>query len=114
MASAVHNSIVAQQALRAIEELNARAGGHAAALASLRAIAGRFAAAGNVAEQILTVMSMLDPLVALGAYEVAATICGPWPARRGGPRPAARSSTPPWPSGSTATATSPPAGPGPP
>jgi hypothetical protein len=75
VASAVHNSIVAQQALRAIEELNARAGGHAAALESLRTIAGRFAAAGNVTEQILTVMSMLDPLVALGAYEVAATIC---------------------------------------
>jgi predicted ATPase/DNA-binding SARP family transcriptional activator len=83
VASVAHNSIVAQQALRAIEELNARAGGHAAALASLRTIAGRFAAAGNVAEQILTVMSMLDPLVALGAYEVAATICAavarsPW------------------------------------
>jgi len=83
VASAVQNSIVAQQALRAIEELNARAGGHAAALESLRAIAGRFAAAGNVTEQMLTVISMLDPLVALGAYEVAATICAavarsPW------------------------------------
>jgi predicted ATPase/DNA-binding SARP family transcriptional activator len=83
VASGVQNSIVAQQALRAIEELNSRAGGHAAALESLRTIAGRFAAAGNVAEQLLTVISMLDPLVAIGAYEQAATICAavarsPW------------------------------------
>ncbi len=83
VASAAHNSIVVQQAMRLIEELNAREGGHAAALEALRTIAGRFADAGNVAEQILTVMSMLDPLVALEAYEVAATICAglartPW------------------------------------
>jgi hypothetical protein len=83
LASTASNAIVAQQALRAIEELNARSGGHAAALASLREVASRFADRGNVAEQTLTVISMLDSLVALGAYEVAATICGalsrtPW------------------------------------
>ena len=83
LASTASNTIVAQQALRALEELNARSGGHAAALASLREVASRFADRGNVAEQTLTVISMLDPLVALGAFEVAATICGavsrtPW------------------------------------
>ncbi len=83
LASTASNTIVAQQALRALEELNARSGGHTAALASLREVASRFADRGNVAEQTLTVISMLDPLVALGAFEVAATICGavsrtPW------------------------------------
>jgi predicted ATPase/class 3 adenylate cyclase len=83
LASSASNAIVTQQARRAIEELNARSGGHAAALASLRDVASRFADRGNVAEQTLTVISMLDSLVALGAYEVAATICGavsrtPW------------------------------------
>ena len=36
LASTASNTIVAQQALRALQELNARSGGHAAALASLR------------------------------------------------------------------------------
>ncbi|HZM38776.1 MAG TPA: BTAD domain-containing putative transcriptional regulator [Acidimicrobiales bacterium] len=83
LASTASNAIVTQQARRAIEELHARSGGFAAALASLREVASRFADRGNVAEQTLTVISMLEPLVALGAYEVAATIGGavsrtPW------------------------------------
>jgi len=83
LASTTSNTIVVQQALRGLEELNARSGGHAAALAALREVASRFADRGNVAEQTLTVISMLDSLVALGAFEVAATICGavsqsPW------------------------------------
>jgi predicted ATPase/class 3 adenylate cyclase len=83
VASSADNTLLAQQALRAIEELNARSGDRPAALASLRAVARHFGESGNVGEQLQTVISMLDSLVAMGAFEGAATICGalsrtPW------------------------------------
>jgi predicted ATPase/DNA-binding SARP family transcriptional activator len=75
-ASSAHNTLLAQQALRALDELNARSGDPTAALASLRVVVRRFAESGNVGEQLQTVVSMLDSLVALGALEAAATVCG--------------------------------------
>jgi hypothetical protein len=82
-ASSTHNTLLVQHALRAVEELNARSGDRTAALAALRAVAGRFERSGNVSEQLQTVITMLDSLVAVGAFVPAATICGalartPW------------------------------------
>ena len=83
LASAAHNALLVQQSLRAIEELNARSGDRPAALASLRAVVRRFEESGNVSEQMQTIISMLDSLVAVGALPAVATICGalsrtPW------------------------------------
>jgi hypothetical protein len=54
-------------------------------LTTLQAIARLFARSGNLHEQIMTVMSMLEPLVAVGAVVQAAQLCGalsrtPWAA----------------------------------
>jgi hypothetical protein len=75
-ASAAHNTLVGQQCLRAAEALRARSGDQPAALESLRGVAQRFERSGNVAQQLQTVISMLDSLVALDALEATATICG--------------------------------------
>ncbi|HET6951411.1 MAG TPA: hypothetical protein VFI47_13600, partial [Acidimicrobiales bacterium] len=81
--TSAHNTLLTQQALRAIEELNARRGDRPAALEALRRVTRRFGESGNVAEQHQTIISMLDPLVAMGEHAAAATICGalsttPW------------------------------------
>ncbi|MGH9213798.1 MAG: AfsR/SARP family transcriptional regulator [Acidimicrobiales bacterium] len=83
VATSVHNIVLVQQALRALEELNALSGDRAAALASLRNVAASFEKSGNVTEQLQTVISMLDSLVALELWRPLATICGalaqtPW------------------------------------
>jgi predicted ATPase/DNA-binding SARP family transcriptional activator len=83
VAGSVNNTVLAQQALRAIEELNAQSGDRTAALASLRNVAATFEKSGNVTEQLQTVISMLDSLVAIEAWSPLATICGalsqtPW------------------------------------
>jgi predicted ATPase/class 3 adenylate cyclase len=75
-ASSAHNTLLVQQALRVLDELNARSGDPTAALASLRVVARRFAESGNVGEQLQTIISMLDSLVAVGSLEAAATLCG--------------------------------------
>jgi predicted ATPase/DNA-binding SARP family transcriptional activator len=82
-ARSAHNTLLTQQALRAIGELNARGGDRPAALEALRRVTRRFGESGNVAEQHQTIISMLDPLVAMGEFTAAATICGalsstPW------------------------------------
>ena len=82
-ARSTHNTLLTQQALRAIGELNARGGDRPAALEALRGVTRRFGESGNVAEQHQTIISMLDPLVAMGEFTAAATICGalsstPW------------------------------------
>ena len=83
MASSVGNTVLSQQAIRALEELNAVAGDRTAALAALRTVATTFERSGNVTEQLQTVISMLDPLAAIDAWGPLATICGalgqtPW------------------------------------
>jgi predicted ATPase/DNA-binding SARP family transcriptional activator len=75
-ASSAHNTLVTNQTMRSITDLDAHSGDRTATLASLRRIAQRFAESGNVSEQIQTVMSMVDQLVALGALEPAATALG--------------------------------------
>jgi predicted ATPase/class 3 adenylate cyclase len=76
VASSAHNTLLVQQCLRAIEEVNARTGQRSASLASLRLVARRFEKSGNVAEQLQTIISMLDALVAMEALVPVATICG--------------------------------------
>ncbi len=83
MASSVSNTVLVRLALRAIQEMNATTGNRAEGLASLRQIALTFQESGNVSQQLQTVISMLDSLVALEAYRPLTTICGalsqtPW------------------------------------
>jgi hypothetical protein len=82
-ASSARSAVLVEQAQRAIVELDARSGDRAGALASLRSITRRFMESGDLSQQMQTVMSMLDSLVAMGALAPAATICGalartPW------------------------------------
>ena len=83
VASSVHNLLLAQQALRAGQQLDARTGHPAATLTSLATVARRFERWGNLLEQVDTVMCMLEPLLASGALVEAARVCGvlsptPW------------------------------------
>jgi hypothetical protein len=59
-----------------MEHLRAQTGDRTTALAALRAVARRFEQSGNIIEQIQTILSMLDSIVALGALAPAATISG--------------------------------------
>jgi predicted ATPase/DNA-binding SARP family transcriptional activator len=76
LASSAQNTLLVQQGLRALQELSGRSGDRAAALASLRGTAHRFGQSGNLNEQVQTVMSMLDSLVAMDCLVPVATICG--------------------------------------
>jgi hypothetical protein len=83
VASSVHNPLLAQQALRARQQPDARTGHPVATLVSLGDIARRFGRWGNLVEQIDTVVSMLEPLLASGAVVETARVCGalaqtPW------------------------------------
>lgn len=82
-AATAHNRVLAQHALRAIQELKSVSGDRTGALLALQKVAASFERSGNVTEQLHTVVSMLDTLVAVGAWEVLATVCGalsqtPW------------------------------------
>ena len=83
VASSVGNTLLAGRARRAIEELEARSGHELPALANMLAHARRSEAAGNMSEQLQTVVSMLGPLAEAGDLRAVATICGglagtPW------------------------------------
>lgn len=75
IATTAHNTLLVQQALRLLSELEARSGDDTMALRSLRTVAGQFERSGNIAEQMQTVITMLAPLVKVGALEAAATLC---------------------------------------
>jgi len=75
-ASSAHNTLVTNQTMRSIADLDAHSGDRTSTLAALRRIAQRFAESGNVSEQLQTVMSMVEQLVALGALAPAATALG--------------------------------------
>jgi predicted ATPase len=75
-AEAARNTLVVNQVMRSLADLDAGAGDREAAIAKLRGVARRFADSGNVSEQLQTVMSMIEQLVALGALAPAAAALG--------------------------------------
>lgn len=83
LATTARATLLAEQAHRAIAALDARSGRRTDALASLEAVARRFGESGNLNEQLQTVVTMLESLVAVEAFGPAATVCGalaatPW------------------------------------
>jgi tetratricopeptide (TPR) repeat protein len=75
-AEAARNTLVVNQTMRSLADLDAGTGDRAEALRKLRGVARRFAESGNVSEQLQTVMSLIEQLVALGALAPAAAALG--------------------------------------
>jgi hypothetical protein len=75
-AEAAQTTLVVNRTMRALADLASGTGDHTAGLAALRRVARSFAASGNVAEQLQTVMSMAEQFVALGDLTSAATALG--------------------------------------
>ena len=83
-----HSGLLGDQAKRVLSELHAARGGHRAGLAALGELLEGFGRSGDLSQQLQTVVSTLDPLMAVGAFEVATLLCGasgPNGARLGGP-----------------------------
>jgi hypothetical protein len=77
-AEAARNTLVVNQTMRSLADLDAGTGtaDRTEALARLREVARRFDESGNVSEQLQTVMSLIEQLVALGALGPAAAALG--------------------------------------
>ncbi len=83
LASSVGNTLLVNEATRAIVETRSHQGDQATALASLRAVLLQFERAGDVHQQLRTILGMLDSLLAMDALRLVVVICGalsqtPW------------------------------------
>ena len=83
LASSVGNTLLVNEATRAIVENRAHQGDQATALASLRSVLKQFERAGDVNQQLRTILGMLDSLLAMDAAPLVVVICGalsqtPW------------------------------------
>jgi hypothetical protein len=76
LAESVRCGLLGDQARRGLSELEASAGGNAAALPALQRLLERFRASGDLSQQLQTIVSFLEPLVALDAFEIATVLCG--------------------------------------
>jgi hypothetical protein len=76
LAEASHSSLLVDQAKRVISEIDAAGGGHRAGLVALGELLLGFGRSGDLSQQLQTVVSALDPLVAADAFEVATLLCG--------------------------------------
>jgi predicted ATPase/DNA-binding SARP family transcriptional activator/class 3 adenylate cyclase len=70
------SGLLADQAKRVLSELDAARGGHRAGLAELGHLLEGFGRSGDLSQQLQTVVSTLDPLMAVGAFDVATLLCG--------------------------------------
>jgi len=76
LAEASHSGLLADQAKRVLSEMHAARGGHRAGLAALGELLQGFGRSGDLSQQLQTVVSTLDPLMAVGAFDVATQLCG--------------------------------------
>jgi predicted ATPase/DNA-binding SARP family transcriptional activator len=76
LAEASHSGLLADQAKRVLSEIHAARGGHRAGLVTLGELLLGFGRSGDLSQQLQTVVSTLDPLIAVGAFEVATLLCG--------------------------------------
>ena len=70
------SGLLGDQAKRVLSELDAARGGHRAGLAELGQLLLSFGRSGDLSQQLQTVVSTLDPLMAVGAFDVATQLCG--------------------------------------
>jgi hypothetical protein len=75
LAEASHSGLLADQAKRVLSEIHAARGGHRAGLAALGELLSGFGRSGDLSQQLQTVVSTLDPLLAVGAFDVATQLC---------------------------------------
>jgi predicted ATPase len=76
LAEASHSSLLVDQAKRVLSEMDAARGGHRAGLMALGELLQGFARSGDLSQQLQTVVSALDPLMAVDAFDVATVLCG--------------------------------------
>lgn len=76
LAEASQSSLLVDQAKRVMSEIDAASGGHRAGLVALGELLLGFGRSGDLSQQLQTVVSTLDPLVAVDAFEVATLLCG--------------------------------------
>ena len=76
LAEASHSSLLVDQAKRVLSEMDAARGGHRAGLVALGELLLGFGRSGDLSQQLQTVVSALDPLVAVDACDVATVLCG--------------------------------------
>jgi predicted ATPase/DNA-binding SARP family transcriptional activator len=76
LAEASHSGLLADQAKRVLSEIDAARGGHRAGLVALGELLQGFGRSGDLSQQLQTVVSTLDPLMAVGAFDVATQLCG--------------------------------------
>jgi predicted ATPase/DNA-binding SARP family transcriptional activator len=75
LAAASHSSLLVDQAKRVMSEMDAARGGHRAGLVALGELLQGFGRSGDLSQQLQTVVSVLDPLMAVDAFEVATVLC---------------------------------------
>jgi predicted ATPase len=75
-ADSSHSSLLVHQAKRILSEMEAAHGGHREGLAALGDLLQGFARTGDLSQQLQTVVSALDPLMAVDAFDVATVLCG--------------------------------------
>jgi predicted ATPase/DNA-binding SARP family transcriptional activator len=83
LATAARSSLLAAEASRSIVELEARQGDHSKALTALRELLREFEQSGDQSQQLQTILSMLESLLALGELDTVAVLGGglartPW------------------------------------
>jgi predicted ATPase/class 3 adenylate cyclase len=76
LADASGCGLLVDQAKRVMSEIDAVAGGHGAGFRGLADLLQGFGHSGNLSQQLQTVVSALDPLVSVDAFEVATAIGG--------------------------------------
>jgi hypothetical protein len=76
LAEASHSSLLVDQAKRVLSEMDAARGGHRAGLIALGELLLGFGRSGDLSQQLQTVVSTLEPLMAADAFEVATLLCG--------------------------------------
>jgi hypothetical protein len=87
LAHASRSSLLAGQSQRVLTEIDAASGDHFAGLAALGDLLRGFGRSGDLSQQLQTVVSTLDSLIAVDAFELATLLCGalgPVRARAGG------------------------------
>ncbi len=76
LADASHSRLLVDQARRVLSEMDAAHGAHRAGLVALGELLLGFARSGDLSQQLQTVVSTLDPLAAVEAFDVVALLCG--------------------------------------
>jgi len=76
LAHASRSSLLAGQSQRVLTEIDAASGDHFAGLAALGDLLRGFGRSGDLSQQLQTVVSTLDSLIAVDAFELATLLCG--------------------------------------